>query len=207
VARFTNGNVRDENQTPLFRVRIYLTYLLIAGYAWSVWQCDPWKQDTGSATQAPSVEQARWSICRQYLASTTYPDIERGAFAKIQQYNLRVSTLIIRKVRTRIVAFDFNPRSLIKREVMVRVVPLKVSYNRVSNADNSNTGLEDTLPYSPRFPPWYGILLGIAGLGGIGWGWWHIKDERSLPWSGISFFLGCVLWGWCLLIILPWSVG
>src|ERR1019366_2586925 len=56
----------------------------------------PRKQDSSRATLATSVEQARWSICRQYLSSTTYPDIKRGAFAKIRKHSPRVSTLKVR---------------------------------------------------------------------------------------------------------------
>jgi hypothetical protein len=31
-----------------------------------------------------------------------------------------------------------------------------------------------------------------AGLWGIGWGWWNMRDNRRLPWSEAAFWSGVI---------------
>src|SRR5262249_52707390 len=75
----------------------------------------------------------------------------------------------------------------------------------------SGYGIEDPERNSDYFkdslPPLKGLIPGLLGFIFIAWGWWHLREERYLPFSGIVFLVGCLLWAIGCYFILPWSVG
>jgi len=83
---------------------------------------------------------------------------------------------------------------------MPKVLPLEVSDDSVADGEWYSNHFEES------FPPLHGLIPGLLGLGGIFWGWWNLRFERRLPLSGIIFLIGCVLWGYACLIILPLSI-
>ena len=39
-------------------------------------------------------------------------------------------------------------------------------------------------------------FLAIAGFFTALWGWYNLRNEQNLPWSGIAFLVGMGMWGW-----------
>lgn len=58
-----------------------------------------------------------------------------------------------------------------------------------------------------RLPPLNGLVPALIGFSMIAWGWLNMNRERLLPWSGIAFLGGCVLWTYAGMVLLPWSAG
>ena len=92
----------------------------------------------------------------------------------------------------------FYPCSFSSLEIVPKVTPLAISYNRISNGEEYSYNLKG------GFPPVKGLVPGFLGLIGIAWGWLNLRFERRLPLSGIVLLLGCFLWGFACLILLPW---
>src|SRR5262249_50876198 len=95
------------------------------------------------------------------------------------------------------------PGTLFDHEIVTQISPLRVCDVSISNSRQPYHDFENAFPRLPCSPPMRGMLFGVLGIAGIGWGWWNIRNERTLPWSGISLLVGVVLWVWALSIMLP----
>jgi hypothetical protein len=45
------------------------------------------------------------------------------------------------------------------------------------------------------FLPWWCAFFAPIGIVGISWGWWNFRDNKRLPWSGIVWGVGLIMWG------------
>jgi hypothetical protein len=96
---------------------------------------------------------------------------------------------------------NLEPCTFVNFEVVMQIPPLKEGDDGVSYREWNRDAFEK------RFPPIHGLVPGLFGLIGIGWGWWNVRNSRNLPISGIIFFVGCALWSYGCIVMLPWSVS
>jgi hypothetical protein len=92
-----------------------------------------------------------------------------------------------------------KPRALIDLKVMAQITPLKVGYDSVSHPEEKSGYL------NAGFPPFNGLMAALLGIAGGSWGWINFRRGDRLPYSGIAFIVGMVLWAYGLFILLPWS--
>lgn len=57
--------------------------------------------------------------------------------------------------------------------------------------------------YVVEAPKWYVWVATVLGLAGI---WWGFGKNNYFPWSLIAFIAGCILFGYALWKILPWTI-
>jgi hypothetical protein len=91
----------------------------------------------------------------------------------------------------------FDPRPLIKVEIVPQVLPLAVRYDGVSDSGEQSDYFQKPLKPDTA-PPWRGYFLGFFVVVGISWGW---RNDRRV----YAAILGMILWAWALVVILPWS--
>jgi hypothetical protein len=99
--------------------------------------------------------------------------------------------------------YDANlyPRSLVNPKILVLIEP---QHKRDNGIDHSKWNCYEN--FKKHLPPLHGLIPALWGLAGIWWGGWNLRWGRRLPWSGISFLLGIILWGIACVILLRWSV-
>jgi len=61
--------------------------------------------------------------------------------------------------------------------------------------------------FTESLPPLQGLIPGLIGLIFLVWGWWNLRLERHMPFSGILFAAGCGLWAYACYVLIPWSVA
>ena len=70
--------------------------------------------------------------------------------------------------------------------------------------DQQSESNEDGEDLGYFFPSWGWIISAVAGIGGVGWGWWNLRDNRTIRWSLLAFIAGCILWMYGFAGLLMW---
>lgn len=124
---------------------------------------------------------ARWHV-------TSVDDIDRHRFLSyIESRNSERNIGSFRDVHRGIGNLD---RPLGSVRSLLGSKQLKNIHGQQSNSDDNSDNFKFLFP-------WWGVVLGSAGgCLGISWGWWNMRDNLRLPWSGWSFVAGCLLWAY-----------
>lgn len=96
--------------------------------------------------------------------------------------------------------YSIHPSTLIDSEITMTISPHEKGHDCVENSGDNAKALKQSKP------PWFALMIGIAGAFAVVVGWVRIHDyKRSSLWFWIFLFAVFSL-GHSLFVILPWSL-
>jgi hypothetical protein len=81
--------------------------------------------------------------------------------------------------------------------LLLHFAPHPMGNKSVDARGDSSAERSDKRPNFKRFfPSWNLLLAAFAGIFGISWGWWNLRNERRENLAAVAFVSGILLWGY-----------
>jgi hypothetical protein len=127
-----------------------------------------------------------------------WPSSHGSYVERLDNHPIRSNRFLARVSRIKV---WMNPRAILPFEISDSSIRRALGsfggfsrFPRLPSVDTENTESDQDSPYLKRFFPRWCAIFAPFGAIVLGWGWWNLRDNRRLPWSAISFCVGCIFW-------------
>jgi hypothetical protein len=138
-----------------------------------------------------------WKLLRSPIGVFLYESMDGWSVASILPLRVKCQAnqlvilhglLYVKFWRVHKSTLNYNERCAVDLVRVEQRPPLNTSKDCISQPNENSCNFKD------NFPPWRTVVLALAGIWCITWGWWNLRNERWLIWATLAFVGGCILW-------------